>query len=237
MERIWFGFRWVGHSADIKNYNSSLNRVKFPSLLVHWLNVWRMIKLLNLSEVQWPAWKWGVATVTGGVTWGLLLTWSPSWSLGRLVADPASGTIGTYVGNECRKIRTFSFTIGKDLDKKITPTHKPQFLSLKKVQKHLFILRAVLAKAIMHLKCLGCSRNLINIHFFSLSFSFRMPSWISSQGVWAGKEGHPGVMGSVQPHSSKAFRKWWKLTLGLESGDVWVRDRVKLRFNLSPSMC
>lgn len=200
-----------------------------------------LTKCVKDDKVTKPLW----ASVTclkmgsGNCHWRshVLLAWSLGWSLGRLVADPASGTIGTYVGNECRKIRTFSFTLGKDLDKKLTPTHKPQFLSLKKVQKHLFILRAVLAKEIMHLKCLGCSRNLINIHFFSLSFFSRMPSWISSQGVWAGREGHPGVLGSGQPHSSQAFRKWWKLTLGPESGDVWVRDRVKLRFNLSPSMC
>lgn len=75
---------------------------------------------------------------------------------------------------------TLLLGISGNLDKIVTPS-KPQFLSVKKIEKHLF-LRAVLSKEIMHLKCLAYARSAMHIHFFSLSV-FLMPCWISPQGI------------------------------------------------------
>lgn len=52
--------------------------------------------------------------------------------------------------------------------------------------------------------------------------------------IWPGEGGHRGESGSVGTHFFPDFWKWLKVKLGQESCDAWVRDRVKLRFNLSP---
>lgn len=52
--------------------------------------------------------------------------------------------------------------------------------------------------------------------------------------IWPGKGGRGGESGSVGTHFFPDFWKWLKVKLGQESCDAWVRDRVKLRFNLSP---
>lgn len=159
------------------------------------------------------------------------------WSLGlrrslsTFVANPASWTVAALVS----VLENYDPTLnlGVNLDKRVI-LYEPQFLSLKKTEKHIFIPWGCSIKGDNAFKVPGICQNSINIHLFSPSFSSLMPSWISSRGVWPGDEGHRGDTGSVEPHFSRLFWKWLKVKLGQESGDVWVRDRVKLRFNLSP---
>lgn len=222
--------RWIDHGADVQNYKSSSHKHEFwpTAEMSSSLNnsnkviepVWALITCLKMKDAN-SYWK-----SCHEHFWSLGLC----WSLGNLVANPASGTIDISTVSARKSLKSMWTETWK-----LPTPHKPQFLSLKRIREtHTYSLGLFYWKIIMHLKCLTYARNSINIHFFSLSFSSLMPSWISPQGIWPGEDGHIGDTGSEEPHSSRLFRKWLKVKLGQESGDVWVRDRVKLRFNLSP---
>lgn len=143
MERTWFDFRWVGHGADIQNYNSSptlgalsYSRDESWSQLFHGLNAWRMMNLFNLFELQFPVWKERMMIPTGRVAVRTSDHWvcAGHWALYWLIQPQGQ----LHVDNQCKKIMTLSLTIGMNLDKTVTPISL-SFSLWKKIEEHIFI--------------------------------------------------------------------------------------------------
>lgn len=123
-------FRWIDHGADVQNYKSSSHKHEF------WPTAEMSSSLYNSNKVIEPVWALITCLKMKDANsywkschehfWSLGLC----WSLGNLVANPASGTIDMSTVSARKSLKSMWTETWK-----LPTPHKPQFLSLKRIRE------------------------------------------------------------------------------------------------------